>query len=98
MLLLVCGHQRKADEHVLLRNGRGDDRGDEDSLLVGESNDLKGLVGVAHHQRDNRGFGGVDVEPVLAESLPGVAGDVPQVLQALRLAFHNVESLGCSCN
>ena len=91
LLFGVRSHQGIAHEGVL-RSTCGRNHGiDEHTSLEGESRHQEGLVDVAHIERDNRTLSIADLEALLAETLQGVVGDIPEGLNTLWLLLNDVE-------
>ena len=92
----VGGHEGEAHEGVLRSTGGRDDGIDEHAFVQRFLRNDKRLVGVAHIKGDDGRFGFANLKAGVTETLQGIAGNVPQALDALRLLLDDVQGFECS--
>ena len=91
LLLGVCSHQREANQGVFRSDCRRNYRIDEDTCLKQFLYNEEGQIVVANEQGDDRSGSMADLTAHLAEAIQCVVGQIPQVLDTLRLIHHNVQ-------
>ena len=97
-LLVGMGcHEAEADERVVGRHSRRNNRVDKDSLVQEVARDGESLVVVTDEKRDDGSLGVTDFTSHITESLQRLMGNLPQVLLTLRLGNEDINRLHCSC-
>ena len=89
---VVC-HECHAYERVSGVAGGGNDGIDEYACFKCHGSGGKRLFNVAHVEGNDGALGIANLEALLPEALQGIARDVPQAFDALRLALQDVERL-----
>ena len=103
LLIGVCCHKRETDKGILRRYSRRNNGINKDSLFEQVPRNLERLVIIADKQRNDRRCRVPYLTPYATETIKGVMGNVPQMLNTFGFTFDNVEccrnsSRRCWCN
>ena len=100
---MLCCHKRETDKGILRRYSRRNNGINKDSLFEQVPRNLERLVIIADKQRNDRRCRVPYLTPYATETIKGVMGNVPQMLNTFGFTFDNVEccrnsSRRCWCN
>ena len=84
-------HQGEAHDDGVFGHGRRDDGRDEDAFVEGHLHGGQAFLEIAHEERDDGRLGMADVEAAGLEFGVGVAGQVPEMREALGFVEHDVD-------